>query len=95
MAKQKKVINPFYVLLLVVGVAFVITACAYGVMAVKMLDPVEVTEDARSSRDFVTFFDQHGMTLLLAEIGALAVLTFAAIATDDYWQRRAAQPPDA
>jgi hypothetical protein len=30
----------------------------------------------------------HGTVALLTELGVLAVCTFGAIATDDYWQRR-------
>jgi len=32
---------------------------------------------------------QHGETALMTELAILAVCTFAAIGTDDYWQRLA------
>jgi hypothetical protein len=89
MAKPKKTVNPFYPVLLVIGFVFAVTACAYGVMAVKMVSPAQVMAAAPEGV-FVAFLDQHGMTLLLSELAVLAVVTFAAIGTDDYWTRRAA-----
>ena len=39
MARQKEPINPFYILLVALGVVFLITACAYGVMAYRAIAP--------------------------------------------------------
>ena len=89
MSNSKKTVNPFYPVLLVVGLVFAVTACAYGVMAVNLLSPAQVMGD-RPDSGLLAFLDQHGMTLLLSELGVLAVVTFAAIGTDDYWTRRAA-----
>ena len=87
MAKPK-VINPFYILLMIVGVIFAFTALGYGVMSVKMLQPEKVAD-----RDFafIDFFDEHGSTLFLVELAVLAVLTALAIGTDGYWTRRSEQ----
>jgi hypothetical protein len=93
MAAKKKAFNPFYPLLVAAGLAFSITACAYGVMTVKMLHPAGVEEVRQADAGLLTFLDRHGMTLLLSELGALAVLTFAAIGTDDYWTKRAEKEP--
>ena len=82
---QPKPINPFYILLVVVGVVFAITACAYGVMTVRGLDPHRAGEAG-----LVGLMDRHGVTILIAEISILAALTFAAIGTDEFWTRRAA-----
>ncbi len=90
--KTKKPLNPFFPLLLVVGVVFAITACAYGVMTVNLLSPAQVMGEA-PERGLVAFLDHHGVTLLLSELGVLAVFTFAAIGTDDYWMRRAVAAP--
>jgi hypothetical protein len=81
---QPKAINPFYTLLVVVGVVFAITACAYGVMTVRGLDPHRVGEGG-----LVSLMDRHGMTIMIVEIALLAVLTVAAIGTDEFWTRRA------
>jgi hypothetical protein len=75
--------------LLIVGAAFAVTACAYGVMSVNLLSPAQVMEGSPQS-GLVAFLDRHGMTVLLSELGVLAIVTFAAIGTDDYWTRRAA-----
>ena len=79
---KPKVKNPFYLLLLVVGTAFAITACGYGAMTVRMIEPHQFTAGDR-------FFDAYGLWLMVGQLGLLAVLTFLAIGTDDYWVRRA------
>ena len=43
---------------------------------------------------FDQFFDQYGLWLMGGELTLLTLLTFAAIATDDYWTREAdGEPP--
>ena len=91
---RKKRANPFYVVLVVVGVAFAITACAYGVMAVKELhagtnfseydDAAADGYDATDMR-FVEFMDRNGVRIMIWEIGILAVATFLSIGTDRFW----------
>jgi hypothetical protein len=92
MAKTRKPFNPFYPLLMVVGAVFAITSCAYGVMTVNLLNPAQVMGGA-PQEGLVAFLDKHGVTLLMSQLGVLAVLTFAAMATDDYWTRRASRSP--
>ena len=94
MSSPKKPFNPFYVLLLLTGVVFCITACAFGVNAVVdlrggMVDSSgESIEPTASSEAFAKLIDQYGNTALLVELGVLAVATFGVIFTDDYWTRR-------
>lgn len=90
MPKATKNTNPFYSILLVVGVIFAITACAYGVMTVQLITPAQVSGGGASG-GLVAFLDEHGMILMMAELAILAVITFAAIGTDDFWSRRAAE----
>ena len=94
----RRVFNPFYVLLTLVGVAFVITACLYGVMTVRMLDPfaAEAASANAEAREhaLMTAVDKHGALAMAIEVGVLGVLTVLAITTDDFWTRRAAQPTD-
>ena len=80
---MKKIINPFFTLLVVVGLAFAMTACAYTVMSFQSLDP-----HAADQPGVPQLMKQHGLMIMLVELGLLAVLTVAAIATDDYWVRR-------
>jgi len=86
MSPRKKHVNPFYIVLVVAGLVFLLTACAYGVMAVKQLRaphtlPAQVEADA----SFVEFMDQHGPKAMLIELAILGVATFAAMSTDRYW----------
>jgi flagellar basal body-associated protein FliL len=96
----KKGFNPFYVLLVIVGTAFCLTACAYGLMAMRSLRPERNFATANSagkppaaapaeSHQLMKFMERHGNRLLLIEIGLLAAASFAAMATDGYWIRRA------
>lgn len=75
--------NWAYGLVLVVGVAFCITACCYFVLAVRDVRSVEMRSAPAPERTaLLDFIDAHGAKLMTGEIIALAVLTVAAIATD-------------
>lgn len=84
----KKSANPFYALLVVLGLAFVVTAAAYGVMATREARAA-ATGQAVADHALMRWMHEHGDAMLLAELGLLAVCTFGAIGTDDFWQRRA------
>jgi hypothetical protein len=92
MNRSHKFANPFYSLLLVVGIAFALTATAYGVMAFRESRPPATDTRAGAATDaehpLMAWLSQHGETALMTELGFLAVFVFGAIATDDYWQRR-------
>lgn len=83
---MQKITNPFYAALVVVGLAFAFTACAYTVMSFRNLDPHALDEPGLS-----TLMKQHGLTILVVELGLLTVLTITAISTDDYWSNRASK----
>lgn len=76
----KKRSNPFYAALLVVGVLFAITACAYFTMTVRNADPRRPAESG-----MINFMSSYGTQVIMVELGLLTVLTFLAIGTDDYW----------
>ena|SRR5687767_5881118 len=80
---QKKPTNPFYVALLPVGVIFAITACAFVVMTMRGLDPQNV-----ESTGLIQLMERQGVMIMVIELAILGVLTFAAIASDDFWQKR-------
>jgi hypothetical protein len=93
MQRSNKFSNPFYSLLLVVGIAFALTATAYGVMAFRDRDarsaaPLEPAATASLQHPLMTWMNQHGEAALMTELALLAAFTFGAIGTDDYWQRR-------
>ena len=91
MKKSYKSANPFYVLLVPVGIAFVITAMVFYIMTSRITvgDGTPVAE-----HPLMSWMDKHGMTLLLSELALLMIATFGAIGTDTYWQRRAARSHD-
>ncbi|WP_425614685.1 hypothetical protein NA78x_004559 [Anatilimnocola sp. NA78] len=78
-----KIINPFYAALMVVGLMFAVTACAYTVMSFRKLDPMLPDDPGLTS-----FMEHHGLKIMVGQLAVLAVLTFAAIGTDDFWTRR-------
>ena len=88
MNQRRKSPNPFYWLLVPVGVLFVITACAYTVMAVTLQAPT--LNGPKAPHPLVQFIEAYGFALLMGELAALAVFTVGAIATDDYWEKRMA-----
>lgn len=77
--------NPFYVLLVIVGIAFAITACAYGVMTFTEL---RMSSSAGQRGVLIEFMESYGAVTLAGELAALAIATVGAIATDRFWQRR-------
>ena len=88
MKRSNKFANPFYALLLAAGIAFAITATAYGVMAFRDRDARDTTATASLEHPLMEWMDQHGEKALMTELALLALCTFGAIGTDDFWQRR-------
>lgn len=87
MSPRKPPANPFYFLLVLVGVAFALTATAYLVMTYQRLSPVAPQQVSESGRGLLDFMDRHGFATMMWEVGLLAILTFAAMATDSYRSR--------
>lgn len=81
---MKKIVNPFYAALVVVGLAFAVSACAYTVMSFQNLNPHAVEQPGLGQ-----LMKQHGLLILGVELGLLTVLTIAAISTDEFWTKRA------
>lgn len=83
MARGRKRANPFYALLVLVGIAFTVTATAYFVMALRGHKDRSADQDARPA--LLVFLDRHGVTLLTGELTLLALATWGAIGTDHWW----------
>lgn len=104
MAKPKEPVNPFYVLLVLLGVVFVVTTCAYGTMTWRATQPVAAyaprpAADATATASLATtddhplmvWLDKHGIELLGGELLLLALATFGAMGLDSLRTRRAEQ----
>lgn len=96
MRRSQKGANPFYVLLVITGLAFVMTATVYVVMVCRDASvrdrpaaEAAVALAAGEEHPLMQWMRRNGNAALLAELGLLAVCTFAAIGTDSFWQRRA------
>lgn len=76
-------VNPFYVLLIVAGVAFGLTACVYGLALLRELKLRRLGQ--QEPVFWLAWISRYGVWLLVTELGVLAVATFAAIGLDDYF----------
>jgi len=87
-AKPKSPFNPFYALLVLLGIAFTITACAYTVMSFRAnkldLNPQENADD----EGLMNLLRQRGGTIMAIEVALLGVTTVAAIGLDQFRQNR-------
>lgn len=92
-AKNKRARNPFYFLLVPVGVAFVVTSFAFGMMAYQQSRPGALPLEGEVG--VMPLLDRHGLTILGVEVALIAVFSCGAIATDEYWQRREAKQKEA
>ncbi|MEX2316038.1 MAG: hypothetical protein WD669_02730 [Pirellulales bacterium] len=93
MRRSRKFANPFYVLLVIAGVAFALTAFAYGMMAVRETAAVRGTGEAAASTEhpLIEWLRRYGDAALVIELSVLGICTIGAISTDTYWQRRATE----
>lgn len=90
MAKLKEPSNPFFVLLLMVGLLFFVTATAYFVMTLRADRFGRGAQQGQPGNALMQFMDEHGGQLLTGELLVLGAFTFGAMATDGYWSRRCA-----
>ncbi|MBC19705.1 MAG: hypothetical protein CMJ74_05535 [Planctomycetaceae bacterium] len=82
--------NPFYVLLILVGILFFVTATTYGVMAIRETNRPDFVRGSAIAEQpsvqqegLLAFMEQHGDRLLIVEALLLGFLTVAAIGTDE------------
>ncbi len=84
MPQPSKFVNPFYVLLVLAGCAFDITASAYGVMTVRQLHRSRAAVSPSDDR-FIELLDKHGPKIMLLELLLLGIGTVGAITVDQYF----------
>jgi hypothetical protein len=83
----RKRLNPFYLLLVIAGLAFVVTAFAYGFMAFQQVNAIRAEAARNADHPLFQWLRVNGNRALLIELAVLAVLTVAAIATDRLWDQ--------
>ena len=97
MRKRKQPFNPFYVLLIVVGVAFTITACGYALMMLRATRPVPSdSAEATSTLEetgLMRLLDERGMEIMGVEVLLLTVATVGAIGLDRWRGTRESSEP--
>jgi hypothetical protein len=81
-AKTKEPINPFYALVVLLGVVLFVTTFAYGVMAYRANARVE------DNPRFMQLLDENGELILGGELALLGVATFGAMWLDGVRTRR-------
>ena len=88
MPDSSRTSNPFHALLVVVSVVFTLSACAYGVMAVRNMNPGQQAPSPDRGHLLIEVLERYGTTILLIELAVLAVVVAAAIGTEAYRKRR-------
>jgi hypothetical protein len=74
--------NPFYALVILTAVAFVVTTLAYVVTLVVLQAPARGQATATTPSPLMQFLSQHGESLMLWEAGVLAVTALLAMGLD-------------
>lgn len=82
MARTGQRFNPFYILAMIFGVAFTITACAYGLMMLKSIRPEGLPREGQPGAGLMDLLRQQGTAILAIELAGLAVFSIAAIYLD-------------
>ncbi|MCA9214169.1 MAG: hypothetical protein KDB27_13950 [Planctomycetales bacterium] len=89
MSKKKNRTNPFYVLLVVAGVCFCLTACAFGMLMLRDMrssqDYLYDDEATSSAASFTDLVDKYAVKMMVGELIVLAIGTAGAIGTDSYF----------
>ena len=85
---RKKPFNPFYVVLVLAGVAFGLTALGYFIMAaMATYDPVGSRQAMDREGGLLAVMNRFGVKMMIIELIVLAVATVMAIGTDRIWVR--------
>lgn len=88
MPRRTQRFNPFYLLAMIFGIAFTITACAYGVMMLKSIRPGGLPRPGERGAGLMDLLSDHGAMIMAIEVAGLAVFAIAAIWLDHHRGRR-------
>jgi hypothetical protein len=94
MAPQPEPRNPFYFLLLIVGMLFIVTVLAYAVIPVMEQKAEEAGATLPEQRWSKTL-DQDGPRWVLTEVALLVIFGLLSMGLDRYrrWKQEEAEPP--
>jgi len=70
------------------GVAFTVTAFAYGMVMVRLNNQMSSANDAGQVHPLLDLLNRNGMMILSVEVALLAVVSLAAIVLDHYRGKR-------
>lgn len=76
--------NPFYILLIPAGLAFVVTAFAYGLMSFQAANGVGLDAQQYATHPLYQWLRGHGDAAIVIELVVLAILTVGAMAFDSW-----------
>ncbi len=79
---HKEPSNPFYLLAMLLGVAFTLTACAFGLLLLRSQRPEGLPAQGQSGYELMELLNHHGVTIMLVELVGLGIFTVAAIWLD-------------
>jgi len=88
MPARKEPINPFYVASGILGVAFTLTACAYGVLMLQANRGMMRSDALGQEHPLLSLLNTHGVAILAIEVLILGFASVAAIVLDYYRGRR-------
>jgi len=93
MSQTEEPRNPLYLLLLVIGLVFVLTALAYAVVPVLEQKAREMGQEVPPS-PFRDALREHGWRWVLYEVAALVLVGLLSMGLDRYrrWRRESAAP---
>ena len=86
--------NPFYLLLVIVGVIFTLTACAYGVLTIKAMRIGAMPRVGEQGYGLMKTLSNHGGKILGGELAVLTFATIGAIWLDDTRRKRLRSRPE-
>jgi hypothetical protein len=79
-AKTKDPFNPFYVLVVLLGVVFAVTTFAYGTMAYRATSPAAAAAD--QGPGLMSLLDHYGVQTMGVELALLGAATAGAMCLD-------------
>lgn len=82
-----------YLLLVLAGIAFTITACGYTLLAVRASPQYRRTLADQPTSPMVEFLSRHGDRILASELAVLLASSVAAVAAHGKWRSAAARRP--